>query len=144
LTPWAAFGRQEIESNRAGGARVRYQEETMEQQARQAVGAWHAGVPWPAPLLPPQLVDRPHRSPEQRLMAAVLEDAIRELERPSEIWIGPAGRRRAEVQAWVESDDVAWPFSFLNVCDALDLNPAGVRRRIARLDPGRGSAGVRR
>ena len=116
----------------------------MEQQARRAVRALDAGVPWLAPLLPLQLVDRPHRSPEQRLMAAVLEYAIRELERPSEIWIGPAGRRRAEVQAWVESDDVAWPFSFLNVCDALDLNPAGVRGCIARLDPDRGPIWVRR
>jgi hypothetical protein len=115
----------------------------MEQQVRRAVGAWNAGVPWLAPLLPPQLV-YPHRSPEQRLMAAVLEDAMRELARPSEIWIGAAGRRRAEVQAWVESDDVAWPFSFLNVCDALDLNPAGVRRRIACLDPDRGPTRVRR
>jgi len=116
----------------------------MEQQARRAVGALDARVPWLAPLLPLQLVDRPHRSPEQRLMAAVLEDAMRELARPSEIWIGPAGRRRAEVQAWVESDDVAWPFSFLNVCDALDLNPSGVRRRIARLDPDRDTTWVRR
>ena len=116
----------------------------MEQQARRAVRALDAGVPWLAPLLPLQLVDRPHRSPEQRLMAAVLEDAMRELARPSEIWVGTAGRRRAEVQAWVESDDVAWPFSFLNVCDALDLNPAGVRRRIARLDPDRGPTWVRR
>src|SRR5262249_37656691 len=76
-------------------ARARYQEETMEQQARRAIGAWGAGVPRLAPLLPLQLVDRPHRSPEQRLMAAVLEDAMRELARPSEIWVGPAGRRRA-------------------------------------------------
>ena len=116
----------------------------MQQQARRAVGAWDGGGAWLAPLLPLQLVDRPHRSPEQRLMAAVLEDAMREMARSSEIWVGPAGRRRAEVQAWVESDDVAWPFSFLNVCDALDLNPAGVRRRIARLDPDRGPIWVRR
>jgi len=116
----------------------------MQQQARRAVGAWEGVVPWLAPLLPLQLVDRPHRSPEQRLMAAVLEDAMRELARSSEIWVGPAGRGRAEVQAWVESDDVTWPFSFLNVCDALDLNPAGVRRRIARLDPDRGPTWVRR
>jgi hypothetical protein len=71
-------------------------------------------------------------------MAAVLEDAMRELARPSEVWMGAAERRRAEVQAWVESDDVAWPFSFLNVCEALDLDPAHLRRHIARLVPDRG------
>ena len=115
----------------------------MEQQARRAAGPWgradESEVPWLAPLLPPQLVSGPYRTPEQRLMAAVLEDAMRELVRPSEVWIGAAERQRAEVQAWVESDDVAWPFSFLNVCEALDLNPAHLRRRIARL----GSAGGR-
>jgi hypothetical protein len=114
----------------------------MEQPGRRAAGPGRRGdepeVPWPAPLLPPQVVSGPYRSPEQRLMAAVLEDAMRELARRSEAWIGAAERRRAEVQAWVESDDVAWPFSFLNVCEALDLNPARLRRRIARLGSGGG------
>jgi len=114
------------------------------QQARRAAGPYErgddSGVPWLAPLLPPQLLGRPHRSPEQQLMAAVLEDAMRELLRPVQPWIGSAWRQRAELQAWFESDDLAWPFSFLNVCEALDLDPARLRRRVALLasDDGRG------
>lgn len=109
----------------------------MEQQARRATRPCErgddSGVPWLAPLLPPQLLGRPYRSPEQQLMAAVLEDAMRELARPVQVWVGSAGRQRAEVQSWFESDDVAWPFSFLNVCEALDLDPVRLRRRVARL-----------
>ena len=31
---------------------------------------------------------------------------------------------------WVMSDDCSWPFSFLNVCQALDLAPETVREEI--------------
>jgi hypothetical protein len=83
--------------------------------------------PWLAPLVPEQLLGRPRRTPEQRLMRAVLENALRELVRPGAGWDGVRARRRAEVQLWLASDDVAWPFSFVNVCEALDLDPSEVR-----------------
>ena len=82
-------------------------------------------------LVPEQLRWTPERTPEQRLMAAVLEDAVRELVRPSGAWYGAAARRRAEVVLWFESDDVGWPFSFVNVCEALDLDPSDVRSHVA-------------
>src|SRR5262249_10906033 len=88
-------------------ARARGHREATMQQVRRAAGPYErgddSGVPWLAPLLPPQLLGRPHRSPEQQLMAAVLEDAMRELLRPVEPWIGSAWRQRAELQAWFES-----------------------------------------
>src|SRR5438093_11502349 len=31
---------------------------------------------------------------------------------------------------WVMSDDCSWPFSFLNVCQALDLIPETVREEV--------------
>ena len=83
-------------------------------------------------LMPEQMLRRPCCTPEQRLMAAVLEDAMRELERPGGEWYGARARRRAEVQFWLASDDVAWPFSFVNVCEALDLDPREVRSSLAR------------
>jgi hypothetical protein len=92
------------------------------------IGAW----PGPAPQVPEQLHWRPHSTPEQRLMAAVLEDAMRELTRPGGGWYGARARRQIEVQRWLESDDVAWPFSFVNVCEALDLDPGEVRSCLGR------------
>jgi hypothetical protein len=90
-----------------------------------------------ASLVPEQLLAHPPHTPEQRLMAAVLEDALRELVRPGGAWYGARARRRAEVQVWLESDDIAWPFSFVNVCEALDLDPGEVRCRVWR--PTRGA-----
>jgi hypothetical protein len=87
-------------------------------------------------ILPTQFADR-HRaplSPEQRLMAAVLEDAINIRRR------GPraAGRRArplyAEVRRWFASDDTTWPFSFVNVCHGLGLEPTAVRSGAHVLD----------
>ncbi len=72
-------------------------------------------------------------SPARRLMAAILEDAVRELIRPGGGWRGARARRRAEVSAWFASDDVEWPFSFVNVCETLDV-PAGRFRALLRGD----------
>jgi hypothetical protein len=107
-------------------------------------GADDVGIPWLAPLLPEQVLGRPRRTPEQRLMVALLEDAVRELVRPEVAWMGAAARRRAEVWSWVESDDVAWPFSFLNVCDALDLDAEKLRARLTGRRLGRGLEPARR
>jgi hypothetical protein len=73
--------------------------------------------------------------PEQRLMLAVLEDAL---------GILVAGPRRTtnartfwDTRNWVLDDDRGWPFSFVNVCEALDIDPARLRRRLAaRCAPG--------
>ena len=97
-----------------------------------------------APLVPEQMLDAPQRTPEQRLMAAVLEDALRELARPGGEWLGTRARRRAEIVAWFASDDVAWPFSFVNVCEALDLDVAGFRLRLGGGRIGRCRRAVRR
>ena len=97
-----------------------------------------------APWVPEQLLDAPQRTPEQRLMAAVLEDALRELSRPAGEWFGARARRRAEIEAWFASDDVAWPFSFVNVCEALDLDVTGFRLRLGGRPIGRCRGAVRR
>jgi len=57
-------------------------------------------------------------------MLAVLEDAIERIHRH-----GAGPRVTAELD-WVASDDVAWPFSFRNVCEALSLDAACVRRAV--------------
>jgi hypothetical protein len=42
------------------------------------------------------------------------------------------GRRLlvVEARAWVLSDDRSWPFSYQNLCDALDIAGNELRRRL--------------
>jgi len=90
----------------------------------------------PDQLLPVQffeLLQRPpERSPELRLMAAVLEDAVRRFC----VCAGAAGTRRRrefeETADWFQSTDTSWPFSFENICQALGLAPAWIRRMLDR------------
>jgi len=90
----------------------------------------------PEQILPVQFAELLQRSaqrmPEQRLMAAVLEDAIRTFCGCS----GSPGVRRQrlfrETADWFESSDVSWPFSFENICDALALEPGWIRRLLRR------------
>jgi hypothetical protein len=61
------------------------------------------------------------------LMLAVLEDAMRTYKDGVDSPI-PAKRVEAfKVEAWVMSDDTDWPFAFVNVCNAVGLNPGYVR-----------------
>ncbi len=70
------------------------------------------------------------RSPEKRLLAAVLMEALQEFEHVVHM---PNDPRRQELWAWFFGRDAAWPFSFENLCDQLDLNPSCIRTRIAAL-----------
>lgn len=66
------------------------------------------------------------RTAEQRLMAAILEDALRVI---------GCGRRRTpkerrlarQAERWLDDDDSRYVFSFLNVCDVLQLDPWAIR-----------------
>ena len=74
--------------------------------------------------------DGPQRGePERALMRAVLEDAIRCLVGEGR----PLARRvrlAAQARKWVTTPDARWPYSFDNVCYALNLVPESVRRRL--------------
>lgn len=69
-------------------------------------------------------------SAEEELAAAVLQLAFDDLERHR--GATEVRRRRAfrEAYTWVASDERRWPFSFLNVCDLLDLSPRAVRAKL--------------
>ena len=86
----------------------------------------------PAPDVPPPTLmsvrgRRDGGLPCVRLMLAVLDDAL------VTIFSEAACRSRewAEATAWVLSDATRWPFSFTNICDALDINVLALRRRVA-------------
>ena len=76
---------------------------------------------------------RAAQSPEKRLLAAVLMDALLQFEKVRR----PRGRREVqaldELRAWFYGADEDWPFSFENVCAHLNLEPDAIRARLARV-----------
>jgi hypothetical protein len=97
----------------------------------------------PEQFLPTQLAT-PRRdsliSGERALMLAVLEDAIRCLERRRR-----SSRLARKAELWVRADDQQWPFSFVNVCANLDIDAGRLRAallaRRARKRMGEGTRG---
>lgn len=82
-------------------------------------------------LLPSQHFG-PHRkqSPEQRLMIAVLHDAIDCIEK-FRFSDDPQGRRIFhETKQWLVSSETDWPYSFECICAVLDLDSDAVRQRL--------------
>jgi len=69
-------------------------------------------------------------TPEQRLMLAVLQDAIRAYFRGAHTHDVRQRRLCNEAVRWIEDGDTVWPYSFENICVALDLDAATVRRRL--------------
>jgi hypothetical protein len=77
--------------------------------------------------------------PERRLMLAVLQDAVGTL-------LNHAGNARRgprrlvrEAERWIYARNADWPYSFENICAALNLDPAALReglRRVAGGAPG--------
>jgi hypothetical protein len=71
-------------------------------------------------------------TPELQLMLAILEDAIacycKTLKRPRQ---NPDILAR-QAEFWISLDDWDSPFSFNNVCEALELEPEATRERICR------------
>jgi hypothetical protein len=88
-------------------------------------------------LLLPSPSDNPSPSlskvcPEIGLMQAVLEDAINCFQRRSSKKAQNAQRLAREAEEWLLSNDLDWPFSFLNICSALGLDPDYIRRGLKR------------
>lgn len=76
---------------------------------------------------------------EQRLMLAVLVDAINILQGWNRM--GSARKRRAFAEAaqWVITKGTNYPFSFDSVCDALGIDPEILRVRLSGLTMGHGA-----
>jgi len=66
--------------------------------------------------------------PEKRLMLAVLEDAIASFQRNFIQSRNTGDADDGDVEHWLESDDMSWPFSFASICQALDMEPEYLRR----------------
>lgn len=84
-----------------------------------------------AAVLPEQFYTRPTRCVAQHgevaLMRAVLEDAIHCFQKQF-VRKGPRVLRQArEAEEWLAAADSRWPFSFVNICAVLGLEPEYVR-----------------
>lgn len=89
----------------------------------------------PAAVLPEQFCD-PHsgvHSGIRALMLAILEDALCCLQTQSTARSRRTQRLAREAEEWILSDDHRWPFSFVNICDALGLEPTSLRRRLKQM-----------
>jgi hypothetical protein len=87
-------------------------------------------------IVPSQFFDRirAERSsqPEKRLMLAVMEDAITIFQKSVH---GATRRQRRllkETEEWISSIDTNWPFSFENICAALDIEANYLRFGLRR------------
>lgn len=128
-------------------------------------GAWHASCnvsvamtndihryfddALPPPLEPRALMParfftqrerRNAQSSIRRLMYAILEDAVNVY--TSEVRSARQSRTFQQARRWIDSNDRTWMFSFLRICEALDLDPEYIRRgvRMRAPAPGNGRA----
>jgi hypothetical protein len=86
----------------------------------------------PRALMPAQFFTHRERRNAQdsirRLMYAILEDAVSVY--TSEVRSARQSRTFQQTRRWIDSNDRAWVFSFLRICEALDLDPEYIRRGV--------------
>src|SRR5262249_58099348 len=99
---------------------------TMDTQIDRTLESWLTFEP--EAVLPVQFATRSWPdTPEHRLVAAVLADAVSHYR---QFALGARRRERGlflEAATWVASDDGSWPYSFPNVCDPLGIHAPGLR-----------------
>ena len=68
-----------------------------------------------------------HSAPEENLMFAVLTDAIECFQK----YLGANAPRTRKLftkaEAWISRRDSGWPYSFKNICEALNIDPNYLR-----------------
>jgi hypothetical protein len=86
----------------------------------------------PRALMPAQWFTQRERRNAQssirRLMYAILEDAVSVY--TSEVRSSRQSRTFQQTRRWIDSNDRTWVFSFLRICEALDLDPDYIRRGV--------------
>lgn len=83
-------------------------------------------------LVPTQYFDRLRRgrrlAGEERLMCAILEDAVDVYRKCAGATHGHDQTLFAEAERWIESDDRSWIYAFETVCECLGLDGDYLRR----------------
>jgi hypothetical protein len=70
--------------------------------------------------------------PEKRLMLAVLEDAVAVYRKHVHSRHAAGRQLFEEADEWIRSDDVGWPYSFVNICHVLGFDVDYMRDGLAR------------
>ena len=86
-----------------------------------------------AAVLPEQFYNPPARTTgrgEIALMRAVLEEALDCFQKQFVKSGRRAQRLAREAEEWIYSDEVRWPFSFVNICAVLCLDPGYLRLKL--------------
>jgi hypothetical protein len=65
---------------------------------------------------------------EYRLILAVLQDAVECFQKHLFSRDHKARQLFEDAEAWIVSDDRDWPFSFVNICEILNVQPEYLRR----------------
>ncbi len=69
---------------------------------------------------------------ERRLMLAVLQDAV-ECYQKYALARDPRGTMLFDnAVEWIDSGEREWPFSYVNICEVLGLNPEYIRRGLSK------------
>jgi hypothetical protein len=88
----------------------------------------------PEPALPAQFHIIWHRSraisPERALVLAVLWQAVADLQKYRFATRRQQQRLYMEAYEWVDSKDRSWPYSFVNLCEILNLDPDPMREEL--------------
>lgn len=84
-----------------------------------------------AAVLPEQFYHLPTRTcGEVALMRAVLEEAVDCFQKQFVKSGRRAQRLAREAEEWLFSDEVSWPFSFVNICAVLGIEPSYIRLKL--------------
>jgi hypothetical protein len=74
--------------------------------------------------------DKQFETSRKDLAAGILKQAALDLRRFHGVNSAVEREFYLDAHRWVTSDDCSWPFSFLNVCQLLDLAPETVREEM--------------
>src|SRR6058998_1704280 len=110
--------------DRAGEPLSRLTREQLEaflNAASDNAGSGHFSV---APTEPPA------PTPEKGLAAGVLKQAARDLRRFRPATKGLKRELYLDAYSWITANDFSWPYSFVNVCQLLDVSPDVVRAEV--------------
>ena len=82
------------------------------------------------------------RQPEKRLMVAILESAINDLQHYATTPHGRGRRFFIEAKAWFASSATNGPGDFEFICQALEFDPSAIRTRLGRWCTARRGSGA--
>ena len=88
-------------------------------------------VPSTETILPMQFWASRPLTKEQRLLLAVLQDAVELAVRPRVGW-RPAYERRAAID-WILSPDTSWLFAFESICIELGFDAEAIRAKVMKI-----------